>query len=638
MLTTILATTLLFQAKTPVKTVKAPPAVSRGTFMLISWDGAPDWVVDRLLSEGKLPNVQRLVKSGVRFEAVTPAWPSKTAVGHAAIFTGAWGDVNGVSGNSVPLLPHSEHTILETRSGFDSRNLKVDPIYIAAAKQGKRVVVLSATQAHPAAPHQENLKKAGVPADRYVQWSGFESRIADGQMLDLKDAKVEPTDDELPIRAATVKLLKFKVGETDFFAAAYDDPNDPVVGYDTVALRRVGSERTFSIKPSGSRPDLSAWSPPMRASKGNLIGNTFFRLFSLQPDGSRMELYQRAVNGLVGAATELESADYLRSYGGFHDDPFGLYEDGAFGPTLADGGTGEAEGRVLELVRLDCQFLKNGVRYALGRYKPDLLFHYTPMSDSAGHTWMGVLDPESSAYKPDLAAKIWPYYEQVFQLQDDWLGFCLDQLGPRGTVALVSDHGMAGYGRTFYVNAALAQAGLLQYDAQGRVDLSKTKAYAPSWSGNCIVVNSTDWKNGIVAPGDKAEVLAQARKALLSVTNAAGERVVTAVFAPDEVLSMGVNSSSSGDLFFDLAPDYSLDGRRSNSVLGTEAVPWGAGEHGYWPLRRKMQAIGFIGGSGVRPGVSLPLIRQIDLAPTIFDLLGLKPLTSFRGLVAPVRK
>ena len=32
--------------------------------VIISWDGAADWVVDRLLAEGKLPNVARLLDHG----------------------------------------------------------------------------------------------------------------------------------------------------------------------------------------------------------------------------------------------------------------------------------------------------------------------------------------------------------------------------------------------------------------------------------------------------------------------------------------------------------------------------------------------------------------------------------------------
>src|SRR5437870_3531990 len=71
--------------------------------IIVSWDGAANWVVDRLLAEGRLPNVARLAKMGVRAEYCTPAYPSKTFPGHAALWTGAYGDVNGITNNDTPL-------------------------------------------------------------------------------------------------------------------------------------------------------------------------------------------------------------------------------------------------------------------------------------------------------------------------------------------------------------------------------------------------------------------------------------------------------------------------------------------------------------------------------------------------------
>ena len=71
-----------------------------------------------------------------------PAYPSKTAVGHASIFTGTWPDIHGVSNNAVPLLPRSEKGPDKTIRGFDGAALQVEPLIVTAARQGKRVVSL----------------------------------------------------------------------------------------------------------------------------------------------------------------------------------------------------------------------------------------------------------------------------------------------------------------------------------------------------------------------------------------------------------------------------------------------------------------------------------------------------------------
>ncbi len=77
----------------------------------ISWDGSPGWVIEQLLDEGKLPNLQRLADQGVYVKRTVGNWPSLTAAGHAAVFTGAYGNVNGITGNGVPLAPFDEHAI-----------------------------------------------------------------------------------------------------------------------------------------------------------------------------------------------------------------------------------------------------------------------------------------------------------------------------------------------------------------------------------------------------------------------------------------------------------------------------------------------------------------------------------------------
>lgn len=615
---------LLLACTAPASAVESPRRV-----VLVSWDGAANWVIERLRSEGKLPNVERMARSGVHAAYCVPAFPSKTACGHAAIWTGAYGDVNGVTGNAVPLLPRSEHTLLESISGFNSAALRAEPIWITAAKSGKRVVVLSATQSYPPAPYVATLKAAGVPADRFVSFSGFESPVASAKMIDAGGFRPAEGWTGLPAYRGTPRELQFTVGEDTFYALAYDDPSDSAEGLDTLLIRQGSKEEKRAkasciLKPWEAGSDLRRYSVPFRVRSGALSGNTYFRLFALSPDGSRMALYQRAAAALRGTASAEETEKYVAAYGGFHDVPFfDLYRSGKMGRPLWEGGDGTAEKRLVELAQLDCEFLKRSVRYAWKHWKPDLLLHYTPVSDSAGHTWMGALDPEAPGHNPALAARIWPYYTQILQMQDSWLGDILDVAGKDAAVCLVSDHGMEGVRREFSPNAVLEKAGLLFRTPAGQIDLTRTKIAAPPWGDFFLCVNSLEWKGGIVARLDRPSVLRAATEALLAAVDPeTGKHVVTRVFDPTGVLGIGMGGEAGGDLYLDLETGYAPTGRTGGAIARASATPIGEGVHGFYPYRRKMQAICYLAGQGVRSGVTINGMRQIDIAPTLARLLG----------------
>jgi predicted AlkP superfamily phosphohydrolase/phosphomutase len=253
---------------------------------------------------------------------------------------------------------------------------------------------------------------------------------------------------------------------------------------------------------------------------------------------------------------------------------------------------------------------------------PEFSSVYSLNSDSAGHLWMGILDPESPLYNKEYADKIWPYYEQVFVLQDEWLGDMREAAGPDAAFALVSDHGMEGVSARFNINRVLQDAGLLTLRTDGSVDLTKTKAMAPPWSYGSIVINTEEWANGRVPLEEKAAVKAQVREALLSATDSDGH-LVTAVYDADELEQLGVSGPASGDLYYDIRKGLYESTRSYDSLTSAYSKPLGAGVHGGWSLRPKLQGICVMGGSGVAKIDSPKLVRAIDVAPTLAKLMGI---------------
>lgn len=629
----------------PDDPTREPTDATPAKLILVSWDGAADWVVDRLLAEGELPHLARLAERGAAADHLIAHFPSKTAPGHAAIFTGCWGDCNGVANNRVPVFPAAEHTRLEHRRGFSSTALTAEPLYVTAARAGRRVAVLSATQSDPPAPHLATLRAAGVPEDRYFSVSGFEYRLAYRRLFTAED--LEPAG-EIWRRSGlpweTGRELRFRVADDDFVALVYDDPDDPADGLDRLSIHRLAGDGTVGAAVAALSPRpavegdptvaLAAWSPPIPVLRGDLAGNTFFRLWELTPDGRRMALYQRQVYALEGTAADGRLDAYREAYPGFHDSPFFAYREGFLGPTLMEGGDGTAERRAVESAAFDVELVIGGSRFALARWQPELLFHYTPLADGAGHTWMGVLDPESPAHDPALAERLWAFYRGIYRQIDRWLGALMEAAPPETIIALVSDHGMLGTGSRISVNGILREAGLLATTADGEIDLARTRVLQPAWADFFLTVNGTDRAGGVVPPDEREAALAAAEEALLgAVDPRTGRHLFQRIFRAEEHPDLGIGGPAGGDLYFDPAPGYYPVGDVFRPLARATRDSWGTGEHGYWPYRRKMHAIFYAAGPGIGAGRKVGSLRQIDVAPTLAALLGIPAPADSRGRV-----
>lgn len=578
--------------------------------VIVSWDGAPDYVLDRLLAEKQLPNVARLIRKGFRAESTIPAFPSKTAVCHFTLFSGTWPNLSNVTGNESPVMPRSEHTSLEGRSGFDAYTHATEPLWVTATKAGKKVLALSAAGSFPPEPDQQRLRDAKVSLDRYVEFSGFESQISPSTVVTLDPQNL---------------TRNLTLGETKLEVTAERDNR---INFSCVVIR--SSDRVWRVR-------ANTWSGAILLTKGLFKGNTFARVFQLDPETGKSLVFFRAANAIRGTESEAETARYAEAYGGFHDGPTDLYQAGQFGAPITLGGDGTAERRLIECIRKDLEFAKRSFRYGWNHWKPDLAFHYTPQTDNVGHLWMGVLDPEGPNYDSALASKIWPYYQEVWRLQDDWLGDMMKAAGHDAAFALVSDHGMAGVGKRFYVNEVLRAAGLCSFTAEGKIDLTRSKAFSPPWGDFCVIANTTDWKGGIVPPAEADAVLQQAKAALLTAKDTA----VTRVFDRKEAEEVGGGGPAGGDLYLEFKPGYYPSGKPSDKLETWDPSPLGNGAHGFYPMRSTMRAIFVVGGDGVPVG-RVGSIRQIDVVPTLCSIMGwpTPPLVQGKVVlpaVAPVR-
>jgi predicted AlkP superfamily pyrophosphatase or phosphodiesterase len=178
----------------------------------------------------------------------------------------------------------------------------------------------------------------------------------------------------------------------------------------------------------------------------------------------------------------------------------------------------------------------------------------------------------------------------------------------RATILIVSDHGFKTVTRSVRPNAALRERGLVRIEA-GEVACD-------AWVvpvGGAAMAYVTD-------PAQRERLMPQMKEIL------GGLEGVARIVEPEGFAALGLPDPSEndqmGDLLLVAADGYSFSG----AVEGEPVVeiPQGAGTHGYPATDPEMDAIFIAWGRGIRSGVQLDRVSNLDLAPTIAALLGLE--------------
>jgi hypothetical protein len=604
--------------------------------LLVSLDGLgyQIWSQDPVAAE--LTALREIADSGVVAAGVQPAFPSSTANSHAAIWTGCYGDRNGLTANDAPIAPRAEHSVLERRKGYLSDGLIAEPIWVTAARQGVRVVANQVTQGYPFLTQNTGGPMPLAP----VVINGYQTRtISKHRVVKAADVTAEPEAVWRPVLPASAKPVRYfcwtESGFTLHAALAADSPT----AYNRVylALDPRGGPRVSAIAAA-----LEDTPPRQRAlarnfsdglpleENGAVAGVVYFRLFEVAPDGADFLLYQTAVQELAlydgSAQAGQVRAQLLREAGGFlGNGPVSLMVPGAFGATGARGGDGTSERRYLEAAELLIRQSYRQAQWLARHYDPQLFINYLPFPDEADHEWLGRAaqgEPTARACRTWIYAAINCYVHELAALA-----------GPADHVLFVSDHGMAPVTHHLRVNRILQDAGLLTLTKEGRIDAAHSQA---SYFYNSILVHTDDWQDGKVPRGEKEAVIQRVESALGAVSDpATGRPVITQFFHPEKVgEQFGIRGETCGDLYFDFLPGFSASADLTGRPVEKMEVPRGV--HGFYPLRPDMLSSLIGRGPKLPQAAAWPRRRSIDIAPLVADLLGIAPPAQSHG-ISPLR-
>jgi hypothetical protein len=622
----------------------AAVAAAERSAILLSIDALSERRLRESLPAEAIPTLLSLFDRGACAASSIPAFPSATAAGHAALWTGAYGDVNGIAGNLQPQLPRAEHTLLQLGSGFLAGPLRAEPIWITARRAGLSVASHHGTQA-PQPPGYltgDGLDVEGArrraEAERILRSpgifvaNGYNRLHAPARVITEASAPPRPArgwEGMEALRSGVPPLeLAWSVGADSAFALLYGRDR-----YSEVLLapaRRLDLAVAVEVAPVDTtpvagRPLARHFSEPIRIADHEGVLLLRLRAFHLAPDAGTFHFFQPSIH-VVEANDDERLEAYLLAIGGWSGNAaIDLLRQGAFGMALADGGDGSAEHYYLEAAEYLTRQYMRGVEWLVENEAPRLLIDYFPLGDELDHELYGLIDPRSPRHAPESAARAQAVRVRGWRLVDMRLAHLqgLVVATPGAALFVAGDHGMRATWRVFRPNLALRDAGLLALDGAGAIDLSRTLALSPN--GSWVAVNREAWKEGIVPPAEEAEVIRRAERALLAARDAAGKPVVTRIWRPAEGLGMG--GPAAGDLYFSVAEGFHFTASVRGEVTGS-ARP--EGKHGYPSPEPDMHTAFCAVGPAVLPG-RIGVVQLIDVAPTVAEWLRIPPPPDARG-------
>jgi predicted AlkP superfamily phosphohydrolase/phosphomutase len=261
--------------------------------------------------------------------------------------------------------------------------------------------------------------------------------------------------------------------------------------------------------------------------------------------------------------------------------------------------------------------------YAVDNYEDGLLFFYFSSSDLQSHIFWWDSDDKHPFRSAALAEKYFGHVRRLYTRLDQVVGELLDRYGSQATVIVMSDHGFANFGRQFNLNSWLRAWGYLGppecTSIMENVDWSQTMAYGLGINGLYLNMKGRE-RDGIVEPGDQREaLLTEIAERLTAITDTEGQSVIRGAYRSDQIYQ-GNATALAPDLIIGYRRGYraswaTIQGQLTDDILLDNDMAWSA-DH----CADALEVPGVLFCNRAIRGGSPSLV---DLAPSILAEFGL---------------
>ncbi len=635
------------------KAIRGQRAYKKGPverLVVLGLDGMEPTIAEKLMDEGKLPNLARLKKEGTyaRLRTTTPAI---SPVAWSSFMTG-----------SEP----SKHNIFD----FLSRDPRTYLPDLSSARIGKptRTLALGKYLVPLSKPEIRGMRKS-VPFWKILGEKGvistvlrvpitfppekFKGHLLSGMCApDLKGSQgtfALFTEDADKVRRHEGGVAVLVRREGPVIRTEISGPENSLLKVPeeirlglTITIDReaagawlaIEGQKKFFLK----EKTFSPWVPvAFKAGLGMKVrGICRFRIASLEP---KFEMYMTPLN-IDPEKPALPIA---------HPFIYSVYLSKLLGRFITLGEANDTwalnEGALDERSFLELTYANHAeweamLMNALAKTPRGVVVIVFETTDSIQHMFLRYLDKTHPALKSAPAEMSAAVIEDLYTKMDGLVGRVAAGLGEKGVLFVMSDHGFKSFRRGVNLNSWLHQNGYLALvpgkSESGEwfkdVDWTRTKAYALGLGGLYLNLQGRE-SQGIVEPGAGAAALkAELGRKLTSLRDGAnGPAAITRVYDRDAVYA-GPYKDNAPDLIIGYNEGYraSWDGVTGivNAVVIEDNIKAWSGDHCIDPAL--VPGVLF---SNLKLKTASPSI--MDVAPTVLELFGIAPPAHMdgRGLV-----
>ena len=621
---------------------------------ILGFDGMDPDVVDRLIAQGKLPNLAWMKRHGAMRRLGTTN-PAQSPVAWSSFSTG----MNPGKTRIYDFLRRNPDTyfpdfstvsvergkfamgFLPTKAPRITNNRKGTTFWQIASRRGVKTVVLEAPIDFPPEELQNGVLLSGLGVPDIRGTMGTFSYFA-------TDA-VNAGDTEMGGKVARIRL-----DEGGRARSVVHGPRNPIASRDEegripditipVHFQRVGTSAVrISLQGQVHTVRQGSWSDWYRirftiVPMVTVSGIARFHVVQASPE---MRLYLSPVNfdprrpPVPISKPNRYSADAARRIGlyktlGWPEDTWALNEE-------------KIDERIfLEDLNYSFDRQRALVIDAINHLNPDLFVTVFQSTDKVQHMFWRLIDPQHPMYNRRLAERYGGAIDRTYMRCDSLVGLFLARArNNNATVLVVSDHGFSSFRKAVNINTWLVRNGYMTLsrldpvrdrnleDLFGRgtfwpnVDWSKTRAYALAL-GQIYVNQKGREKLGIVAKGAETDAL---KKELTERFGAlrdpdTGERVVRRIYSREE-LYRGPYFNEAPDLVVGFEEGYRVSWQTSLGGIPPEIIEpnerrWSADHCSVDPSQ--VEGVFF----SSRP-VDAASPRIEDVAPSVLTKLGIAP-------------